>query len=439
MNIESKKTGRIRARFHQFLEADASGGVLLIICTFAALLWANSPFQDAYEHLLHSEIAIHIGSFHFEMHLLHWVNDVLMAIFFFVVGLEIKREIIAGELSSFKKAVFPALGAVGGMLFPAVLFVLLAGGRAGSQGWGIPMATDIAFSLGILSLLGKRVPLPLKVFLVALAIVDDLGAIVVIALFYTSNLAVGYLYYALAILAVMFVLNRKGVYKIYPYVILGIVVWYFFYLSGIHATIAGVLVAFTIPIRRELDEKVFNKTLTKISIDPSLATPYTISDSDIHKIDHLRKNAKRVLSPVQYLEHKLHKLVNFFIMPVFAIANAGVHLSSGNTGGEDYSYISMCVGLSLLLGKTLGIVGIAWIGVKLKIAELPSGIKWKQMFGVAMLGGLGFTMSLFISNLAYMDVAMLSAAKIGVLIGSTIAGVLGYCYLKITLPEGKCA
>ncbi|QZE15585.1 Na+/H+ antiporter NhaA [Halosquirtibacter laminarini] len=435
MNIESQKTGRIRARFHQFLEADASGGVLLIVCTFAALLWANSPFKEAYEHLLHSEIAFHIGSFHFEMHLLHWVNDVLMAIFFFVVGLEIKREIIAGELSSLKKAVLPALGAVGGMLLPAVFFVMMAAGRPGAQGWGIPMATDIAFSLGILSLLGKRVPLPLKVFLVALAIVDDLGAIVVIALFYTSNLAVGYLYYALAILAVMFVMNRQKVYKIYPYVILGIIVWYFFYLSGIHATIAGVLVAFTIPIRRELDEKIFNKTLKKISIDSEHVTDYTISDEDIHKIDHLRKNAKRVLSPVQYLEHKLHKVVNFFIMPVFAVANAGVDLSSGGGSGEDYSYISLCVGLSLLLGKTFGIVGVAWLGVKLKIAELPKSIKWKHMFGVAMLGGLGFTMSLFISNLAYMDVAMLSAAKVGVLVGSTVSGILGYFYLKLTLPK----
>ena len=439
MNIESKKTGRIRARFHQFLEADASGGVLLILCTFAALLWANSPFQDAYEHLLHSEIAIQVGSFHFEMHLLHWVNDVLMAVFFFVVGLEIKREIIAGELSSFKKAIFPALGAIGGMIVPAALFVIFAAGRPGAQGWGIPMATDIAFSLGILSLLGKRVPLPLKVFLVALAIVDDLGAIGVIALFYTSNLAVGYLYYALAILAVMFVLNRSRVYKIYLYVILGIVVWYFFYLSGIHATIAGVLVAFTIPIRRELDEGIFNKTLPKISIDSSLTTPYTISDSDMHKIDHLRKNAKRVLSPVQFLEHKLHKVVNFFIMPIFALANAGVHLSSGSSTGVDYDYISLSVGLALLLGKTFGILSVAWLGVKLKIAELPNGIKWNQMFGLAMLGGLGFTMSLFISNLAYMDVAMLSAAKIGVLVGSTLAGVLGYCYLKVALPKKpKC-
>ena len=424
-----------RRRFHQFLENDASGGILLIVHTIIALLWANSAFHYSYEHLWHTEIALKIGSFEVGMHLLHWVNDGLMAIFFFVVGLEIKREVIAGELSSMRKAALPALGALGGMVLPALVFSALTFGKDGSQGWGIPMATDIAFSLGILSLLGKRVPLSLKVFLVALAIVDDLGAIMVIAIFYSSNLQLEYLIQALALISLLLIINWMKVRKPWVYVVIGTIVWYFFLKSGIHATIAGVLVAFTVPVRRNLMTNEFNDHVDKFNLCDDCATSYTLPDQEIHKLDNLKRQIKMVQSPAQRIEHMLHKLVNYFIMPAFALGNAGVVLDGSNMG--PYGYLSLSVALALFVGKALGITLLSWGGVKLGLAELPQNIKWSHMFGVAILGGLGFTMSLFISNLAYFDLSMLNAAKLGVLGGSLVAGVVGYLLLSKILPRPK--
>lgn len=432
----SRRVRLNRRMFHQFLESDASGGILLIICTIIALMWANSAFHESYEHLWHTEFAIRFGEFELGMHLLHWVNDALMAIFFFVVGLEIKREIVAGELSSKKKAALPALGAIGGMLLPAALFVGLTYGKAGVDGWGIPMATDIAFSLGILNLLGKRVPLPLKVFLVALAIVDDLGAIMVIAMFYTSNLQLEYLFQALALISLLLVFNWTGLRKPPIYVAIGIVVWYFFLKSGIHATIAGVLVAFTIPIKRKERISKFNEIVSGFGLNAEGATEHTLPDAEIHKLDYLHKQIRDVQSPVQRIEHLLHNMVNYFIMPVFALANAGVHLTGGGSGA-DLTYLSVNVALALIVGKTVGITLLAMIGVKMKFAELPLGVKPIQLMAVAILGGLGFTMSLFVSNLAYYDMAMLNAAKVGVLAGSLFAGIAGYLLLSKLFPAEK--
>jgi NhaA family Na+:H+ antiporter len=424
-----------RRRFHQFLENDASGGVLLILSTIIALLWANSSFNQSYEHLLHTDISFKFGSFQMGMGLLHWVNDGLMAVFFFVIGLEIKREIVAGELSTWKKASLPALGAIGGMALPAIIFVLFTLGKDGMQGWGVPTATDIAFSLGILNLLGKRVPLPLKIFLVALAIVDDLGAIMIIGIFYSSNLQLEYLVQAFALLSFALLMNWMKVRKPWVFVVVGLLVWYFFLQSGIHASIAGVLVAFTIPIRRKMKVRKFNEILKGMEINRSGCTPYTLTDHEMHRLDYLKKEMRDVQSPLQRLEHMLHKTINYLIMPVFALVNAGVYM--GGEGMGPYTYIGINIALALFFGKTIGISLVAYLGVKLKLAELPSGVKFSQLFAVAILGGLGFTMSLFISNLAFTDAAMLSSAKIGVLTGSATAGFIGYIVLSKILPKDK--
>lgn len=424
-----------RRRFHQFLENDASGGVLLIMCTIIALLWANSDFYHSYEHLLHTEISFKVGSFELSMGLLHWVNDGLMAVFFFVIGLEIKREIVSGELSTWKKASLPVLGAVGGMAFPALIFVALTHGEPGLQGWGVPTATDIAFSLGILNLLGKRVPLPLKIFLVALAIVDDLGAIMVIAAFYSSNLQLHYLVQAFSLLSFSMLMNWMKVRVPWIFIVVGVFVWLFFLQSGIHASIAGVLVALTIPIRRKQKIRKFNNIINGLSLERSGATAYTLPDAEMHKLDYLKKEMRDVQSPAQRLEHMLHNAINYFIMPVFALVNAGVHLDGDGLGS--YAYIGINIAMGLFFGKAIGISLVSYIGCKLKLAELPTGVKYSQLFAVAILGGLGFTMSLFISNLAFTDTAMLNSAKIGVLGGSAIAGFIGYIVLSKLLPKDK--
>jgi NhaA family Na+:H+ antiporter len=433
--LSSGIVGASRRRFHQFLENDASGGVLLILCTIIALMWANSDFYHSYEHLLHSEISFKLGSFELGMGLLHWVNDGLMAVFFFVVGLEIKREIVAGELSTWKKASLPALGAIGGMVLPALIFVAFTFGKEGMQGWGVPTATDIAFSLGILNLLGKRVPLPLKIFLVALAIVDDLGAIMIIGIFYSSNLQLEYLIQAFALLSFAMLMNWMRVRKPWVYVVVGLLVWYFFLQSGIHASIAGVLVAFTIPIKRKQKIRKFNEIIKGIEINRSASTPYTLPDHEIHRLDYLKKEMRDVQSPLQRLEHMLHGTINYFIMPIFALVNAGIHLN--NEGLGPYTYVGINIALALFFGKTVGISLVSYLGCKFKLAELPTGVKFSQLFAVAILGGLGFTMSLFISNLAFTDAAMLNSAKIGVLGGSATAGFLGYIILSKILPKDK--
>lgn len=415
------------------METEASGGLLLIVATVIALICVNSSMKDTYEHFWHAIAGFSIGSFTLEMSLTHWINDALMAIFFFVVGLEIKREIISGELSSLKKATLPAIGALGGMVVPALIYVAITYGKEGVAGWGIPMATDIAFSLGILSLLGKRVPVSLKIFLVALAIVDDLGAILVIALFYTSSLQFSYLFIGIAILFILFLLNWKRVKNPWVYGILGTIVWYYFYMSGIHATIAGVLVAFAIPIRRNMSVSEFNKKLSNVKLIKEEADSFTLSDSDIHKLDKVKKDIISVKSSVQTLEHSLHKFVNYMIIPLFALANAGVYIESDGLG--DHGYISNAVMSGLFFGKSIGITLFAWLGVKLKIAELPSGVYWKNIFGVAILGGLGFTMSIFITNLAFTEHDMLTPAKIGVLGGSMLSGLIGFIFLNNTLKN----
>ncbi len=431
----SKGAIDLSKQFHQFMESNIAAGVVLIVATIISLLWANSIFSESYHNLWHTELAVRIGSTELSMHLSHWVNDALMALFFFAVGLEIKREVIAGELSSPRKAALPAFGALGGMLLPAVIFLILNGDQPGANGWGIPMATDIAFSLGILNLLGNRVPVSLKIFLVALAIVDDLGAILVIAVFYSSNLHLQYLIEAGSLLSLLILLNWLNVRLLWVYFVVGALVWFFFLQSGIHATIAGVLVAMSIPIKRGKPITEFNEKILNFRIKESGSTPYTLTDKTIRKLDKLERHVIELQSPLQRIEHMMHKSINFFIMPVFALANAGVHLSG--SGVEPFTYIGFNVAIALLIGKTLGITLLVWLSLKLKLTELPDKLKIIHFFGVAILGGIGFTMSLFISNLAYTEPLMLDAAKLGVLTGSFFASIIGYVFLAYLLPRNE--
>lgn len=434
----AKKKNIIDKTFGNLVKSDSFGGILLILSTLAALFLANSQWKDAYHHLLHVPIGIEIGHNIYEMSFLHIVNDILMAVFFYLIGLEIKREIVDGELSSIRKATLPALGAVGGMVIPALIYVAFifpTGNPEALGGWGVPMATDIAFSLGILSLLGKRVPLTLKVFLVALAIVDDLGAILVIALFYTSDLQLGYLVAGLAIVAGLFILNRLNYRRISVYHIAGLIVWYCIYRSGIHATIAGVLVAFTIPISRELNVLDFRKRINSLVLSDKGDTKNTLTIDQIHNLSYFKKQIDLIQSPVQKLEHTLHDFANYIIMPIFAFSNAGVTFEADS---NPFSIVTIAVIVALVVGKPVGITLFAWIGCKFKIAELPTNIKWVQLFAVAILGGLGFTMSLFIAHLAFTDHTLQSQAKVGILIGSIIAGLAGYFILKSLFSNKKC-
>ncbi len=437
MNTNSSRPERVSRSIIALLQSSALGGILLILFTIIALIWANSGWQESYHHLWHLKFGIELGDFSFKMDLHHWINDGLMAIFFYMVGLEIKREVISGELSSRKKATLPALGALGGMLLPALIY---AGINAGigvpesASGWGVPMATDIAFSLGIISLLGKRVPLALKVFLVALAIVDDLGAILVIAIFYTAELNLPALYTGLGLLAFLFILDRLK-FRSIPFIhLIGLFVWFFFLQSGVHATIAGVLLAFLTPIRRELGISVFHKKVREVQYDESMEEIDTLPHPQFETYRALRRQLKQIQSPVQRLEHDLHHSVNYLIMPVFALANAGVTFSAGTAV---FSAVSIAVAVGLFVGKSFGITLFAWIGCKLGMAELPEGINFKNIFGVAILGGLGFTMAIFIASLAFSDPLMLDQAKIGIFIGSLLSGLIGSYALSVMFPKNQ--
>ncbi|GAP69878.1 sodium/proton antiporter, NhaA family [Bacteroidales bacterium 6E] len=437
MNTYANRPERVSRGIIELLQSSALGGILLILFTIIALIWANSGWQESYHHLWHLKFGVELGNFSLKMDLHHWINDGLMAIFFYMVGLEIKREVISGELSSRKKATLPALGALGGMLFPALIYVAInasIGNPESANGWGVPMATDIAFSLGIISLLGKRVPLALKVFLVALAIVDDLGAILVIAIFYTAELNLPALFTGLGLLVFLFVLDRMKFRSIAFIHLVGLLVWYCFLQSGVHATIAGVLLAFLTPIRRELGISVFHKKVREVEYDKTMEESDTLPHHQLEKYRALRRQLKQIQSPVQRLEHDLHHTVNYLIMPVFALANAGVAF---NGGTAIFSAVSIAVAVGLFVGKSIGITFFAWLGCKLGMAELPEGINFKNILGVAILGGLGFTMAIFIASLAFTDPFMLDQSKIGIFIGSLFSGIIGSYALSIMFPKNS--
>ncbi len=424
---------------NDFLHKEASGGILLIIFTVVALVWANSPWSDSYHDLWHTYLSINAGDLALNLSFHHWINDGLMVIFFFVVGLEIKRELLVGELSSFKKASLPVAGAIGGMLVPALFYVFFTSGTEAANGWGVPMATDIAFVIGILAILGSRVPLGLKVFVVSLAIADDIGAVMVIAIFYTSHISMSALLAAAVILVLLVIMNKLGVKSLIIYSILGLLLWLAVLQSGIHATIAGVLLAFTIPVKARINTKRFSEKikdlLDKFDSVGEHGENVLTNESRQTNVMAIEANCEKILTPLQRFEHGLHPWSSFLIMPLFALANAGVTLKGMDLGAALTSSVSIGIIAGLFLGKQLGIFAFAWLAVKVKLASLPEGVSWRKIYGAGILAGIGFTMSLFIAGLAFTDDSILNLSKIGILTASLIAGVVGYLILKAALSK----
>ncbi|CAE6896586.1 Na+/H+ antiporter NhaA [Vibrio alginolyticus] len=372
-----------------FFKMESAGGILLVIAAAIAMTIANTPLGETYQAALHSYV---LG-----MSVSHWINDGLMAVFFLLIGLEVKRELLEGALKSKETAIFPAIAAVGGMLAPALIYVAFNAGDAEAiSGWAIPAATDIAFALGIMALLGKRVPIALKVFLLALAIIDDLGVVVIIALFYTGDLSTTALLVGFVMTGVLFMLNAKKVTKLTPYMIVGAILWFAVLKSGVHATLAGVVIGFSIPLQGKPGEH----------------------------------------SPLKHMEHALHPYVAFGILPLFAFANAGISLEGVSLSGLT-SMLPLGIALGLLVGKPLGIFTFSWAAVKMGVAKLPEGINFKHIFAVSVLCGIGFTMSIFISSLAFANVSpeFDTYARLGILMGSTTAAIIGYVLLRISLPN----
>lgn len=420
--------------FKTFAQSESSAGVLLLVCTVIALIWANSPWADSYEHLLHAPVEVAFGSARLSASLLHWVNDGLMVVFFFVVGLEIKREVLVGELASPRKAALPIMAALGGMILPAAIYAAFNAGQPSISGWGVPMATDIAFALGVLALVGRGLPQSLVVFLAALAIADDLGAVLVIAVFYTASISWLALAVAGALLLGMVALNASGVRSPIPYAILGVGVWLAFLQSGVHATIAGVLAAMTIPARTRLDPDHFLESSRGIldhfddAAEDSKETTI-VNEQRYAAVEALENACERVQTPLQRLEHGLLPWVNFLILPIFALGNAGVALG-GDLGATLTSPTSLGVIFGLVVGKQVGIFGFAWLSVKVGLANLPSGARWGHVWGIACLAGIGFTMSLFVAMLAFGEGEELAHAKTAILLASLIAGVAGALVLR---------
>ena len=429
---------RLRQPFDALLGAQTAGGVLLLLSAVAAMIWANSSAAESYHHLWEQRVVVGTASWRFDMSLHHWINDGLMAMFFFVVGLELKREMVAGELSRPRDAMLPIAAALGGMLVPAAIYLIQNPSGAAHAGWGIPMATDIAFALGLMALLGKRVPVALKIFLTTLAVADDLGAVVVIALFYTSEISLTSLGIGAGVLGLMLLGGRSGVRSPWFYAILGIGgLWTAFLLSGVHATIAGVLAAFTIPATPKVGELVFVRRMRLyLHTYGSRAIPSQGIRSSEQLLDLGRMNrmGRYASTPLQDLEHALHPLVTFIILPLFALANAGVVLPE-DLGGALATPIALGVGLGLLIGKPIGVVLTSYLMVRFAGARLGSGVTWRHMIGAGILAGIGFTMSLFVNELAFKDDVFRQEAKLGVLTGSLIAGVVGYLWLA-RKPKG---
>lgn len=423
---------KIIAPVSHFIHLEYTSGIVLLFSVIIAIVWANSGWHELYHHIWEIDFSVGFDTYILKHPLHIWINDGLMAIFFFVIGLELKREFMDGELSSFRKAVLPMSAALGGMIVPALIYFVINKGTDADHGWGIPMATDIAFALALLSMAGKHVPTSVKVFLSALAVADDLGAVLVIAFFYTSGVNFAALGIAGVFLVVLIAGNRLGVRSSMFYLLLGIGVWIGFLLSGVHATIAGVLVAFTIPAVTKIDEVIYSSNLKKLTYEfekeipsnSSLTTP-----AQHQTIQHVKTLSMAAETPLQKIEHALHPWVAFGIMPIFALANSGIVI------GADFltsiiNPVSIGVTAGLVVGKFVGILLFTWLMVKTGASVLPEGANWRHITGVALLGGIGFTMSLFISGLAFNNPVFVDQAKYGILIASIVAGVMGSLVLR---------
>lgn len=433
--------GKIIGPFERFLRQTTAGGIILMGMTFLTLIVASSPWGDAYRHLWETPVRLGFGLHNMEMSLHTWVNEGLMALFFLLVGLELKREIMVGELASLRNAALPVAGAIGGMFAPAIIYHLLNPSGPSSAGWGVPMATDIAFAVGILVLLAWRIPRNLIIFLTGLAIADDLGAVLVIALFYTQTIDMTFLGVAVGLLGILILCNRGGIRYALPYAILGILLWLALLKSGIHATLAGVLLAFTIPARPIFTPQQFGERLSELrnafhspSFNPAgIDVPLDIATRMYATAEGLKNASSAVQSPQQQMEHHLAPWVTFGVIPLFAMANAGLDLLALPFREVIVQPVTLGVLLGLVLGKFIGISSFAWMAVKLGLARLPRGVQWRHILGAAWLGGIGFTMSLFIAQLAFATSPMLfEEARLGIIMASVIAAIVGLTWLYIS-------
>jgi NhaA family Na+:H+ antiporter len=438
--LPPSRSERLTRPFQRFSELASAGGILLLLCTVIAVWWANSAFADSYHHLFHEmNFSVALGAFAIEHHVIHWINDGLMVIFFFYVGMEIKREIMVGELSDVKKAALPIVGAIGGMTGPALIYAALNFQNAEAiKGWGVPTATDIAFAVGLMAMLGSRVPNSLKIFLTSLAIADDLGALVIIALFYTEKLNFAYLGYGAGILGLLFALNLLGFRRTLWYLIPGVVLWYFIAHSGIHATIAGVLIACAVPASSRVDAGRY-LSYTRNALDTferaSSENPDVRSNSDQRAaVFAIRQNGKYMLPLLHRLEHFLGPWCTFLIIPVFALANAGTHFE-GSIVNAFSDTVTLGVTFGLFIGKPVGIVLFAYLACKVGLAALPRGVTWKHMIGAGCFGGIGFTMALFVATLAFKgNDHLLGDAKIGIFTASILSTIVGSIILWTCKP-----
>jgi NhaA family Na+:H+ antiporter len=436
MSSEDSKGG-FKGYFEWFVHSEVTGSILLLACTVVALVWANSPWADSYFDVFHTYVGVSWGEASFKLSLHHWINDGLMVIFFFVVGLEIKREMVVGELSSIDKAGLPVAAALGGMIAPAAFFVALNLGGEGARGWGVPMATDIAFALGVLAIFGTRAPLGLKVFLTALAIADDLGAVAVIAIFYTESINVFSLALAAGLLALLFVAIQARWRRGILYMII-VAIWLAVFSSGVHATVAGILVAMVIPVRPRVDPHHFmdetEACIEKMRRQERDALCLLSNREQLNIVESIHTGAEKALPTGLVLEHHLHPIQVWLILPLFALANAGVAI-----GGDLMSVLrnplALGIVVGLVVGKPVGIGLLSWLAVKSGRGVLPKGVTWPQIFGAGCLAGIGFTMSLFISDLAFDNQSLIATAKIGILAASLTSGVLGYVVLSRSLPK----
>ncbi|MCC7257754.1 MAG: Na+/H+ antiporter NhaA [Gammaproteobacteria bacterium] len=437
---------RILTPFEEFIHRQTTSGLLLMVSAVLALVLANGPFADLYHRLIHLPLGISLGGWSLEKTLQHWVNDGLMAFFFFVVGMELKREMLVGELADLRQAALPIVAAIGGMVVPALIYLAIAPDGAAQRGWGVPMATDIAFAVGVLALLAARVPRALITFLVALAIVDDLGAVLVIAVFYTDDLAFAWLAAAGAVVAVLVVFNLAGVRRPVPYFLVAVLLWFALLKSGVHATLAGVIGGFTVPALPRYDPAAFSAQVRRLMarFDVSHRPGESILTNDELRavVQALDNGVVAVQAPLQRLEHIWHQPVAFLVIPVFALFNAGIPLEIGTVAGTVLAHpVALGVTVGLVAGKLLGITGASWVALRLGVAVLPAGTRFPQIAAVSLLAGIGFTMSIFIAELAFgAEPQLLLMAKIGILMASLLSGAAGFaCLWLLGAPRGAGA
>jgi len=432
-----KAFDRLLTPLDEFIHRQTTSGILLMLCAIVALYIANSPWSEAYQHLLAMPFTIGVPEFQLSKSVHHWINDGLMALFFFVIGLELKRELLVGELAELKHAMLPIIAAVGGMVVPVLIYISINPEGHALDGWGVPMATDIAFALGALALLGNRIPKSLLTFLVALAIVDDLGAVMVIALFYTETLNFLALAIAAAMMLLLVALNLGGVRRSLPYILLGVVLWIAMLKSGVHATLAGIFLAFTIPMRPKYDPKRFlsyiNEMVGQIRRAYQREENLVKNDELRSRVHALGEGVHRVQAPAQVLERQMHLPSAYLVIPIFSLANAGIPIDWSSFGSVVTHPVSMGIALGLVVGKLIGIAGFSWVAVKLGVTTLPDDLNFKHIVGVSLMGGIGFTMSIFIAELGFArHVEDLLMAKTGVLLASVLAGVSGFLWLYLT-------